>query len=69
MPIRSYQCPECGHAVDNLERSPEEALTACPECESPKIEKVLTAHGGYSMQSGPSSVRPRGAGSFKRRPR
>jgi putative FmdB family regulatory protein len=66
MPIREYQCRECGHIMENFELKAEDALTQCVQCESGQIERLLSAHGGYSMDSGPSSIRPRRAGSFKR---
>lgn len=66
MPIREYICKECGHIMENFERSSEDALTQCVQCDSCKVERLVSAHGGYMLDSGPSSVRPRGAGSFKR---
>lgn len=66
MPLREYHCLECGHVFENLERTPEDKPTQCAQCGAGQIEQLVSAHGGYSMNSGPSSVRPRGAGSFKR---
>lgn len=67
MPLREYKCLDCGHVQENLERTPADTLTQCVSCGSGKLERIISTYGGYSMDSGPSSVRPRGAGSFKRR--
>jgi len=66
MPIYEYFCSTCMHRFDELVRKPEEAPTQCPSCGSECLEKAVSAHGGYSFDSGPASVQPRSAGSFKR---
>jgi putative FmdB family regulatory protein len=65
MPLRDYHCPDCGITIEYLIRSDADVPTRCPDCSSEKIEQKISAHGGYSMDSGPASVRPRGAGAFK----
>lgn len=37
MPIYEYRCTACGHAFEALVRGSE--APACPECESPDIER------------------------------
>lgn len=67
MPIREYICKDCGHIFENFERGDEDKPTQCTQCDSGKIERLLSAHGGYSISgSNGASVRPRKAGSFKR---
>lgn len=65
-PIREYVCKDCEHIFENLERSQDDAATECSRCRSPKIERLVSSHGGYNMDSGPASVRPKNAGSFKK---
>ena len=65
MPIREVQCGECGHIWEEILRAGDNAPN-CPHCESTKTVTLISAHGGYNMNSGPSSVRPKGAGSFRK---
>jgi predicted nucleic acid-binding Zn ribbon protein len=79
MPLREYVCKECGKVQEHLVRSTDpEPL--CDAQTGPKttsagvvmgtcdgaLSQLLTAPGGYQMNSGGSSTRPRRAGSFKR---
>ncbi len=43
MPVYDYQCLKCAHEFQVIERiSAHEAHTPrCPECKSPKVERVL----------------------------
>lgn len=66
MPLREYICLDCGDLVELLIRSDADVPTHCKNCASTSIDQVISAPGGYSFDSGPSSVRPRGAGSFRR---
>jgi putative FmdB family regulatory protein len=43
MPIFEYQCKKCGHAFDALQKLGEAALTKCPECGKPALEKLVSA--------------------------
>lgn len=65
VPLREYRCQSCEKNTENLELKAEDKLLSCPSCGSDNLERVISAHGGYDMASGPSSVRPRQAGSFK----
>jgi putative FmdB family regulatory protein len=67
MPIYVYNCSDCGQSFDELVRKSDDEPSECKHCKSSAIAKGITAPGGYHMDSGPSSVRPRGAGSFKGR--
>lgn len=65
MAIHDYKCEDCGKKFEEIVFS-SDIKAQCPECNSLKVKPLVSAHGGYKFQSGPSSVRPRGAGSFKR---
>lgn len=65
MPIREYQCRECGHIFEEIVHC-EEGQIPCPHCESTKTDKLISAHGGYKGDFGGGSTRPRFSGSFKR---
>jgi len=43
MPIYQYQCAECGHQMEALQRMSDPKLTDCPECKAPALKKQLTA--------------------------
>jgi putative FmdB family regulatory protein len=43
MPIYAFECTGCGHHFERLQRLSDADPTACPECESPKVRRQLTA--------------------------
>ena len=43
MPIFDYQCRQCGHLFDALQKLGEGALRKCPECGKLALEKLLSA--------------------------
>ncbi len=43
MPIYEYQCGDCGHQLEKLQKMSEKPLTDCPECAEPKLKKVISA--------------------------
>jgi putative FmdB family regulatory protein len=64
-PLYDFRCTKCEHTFETI-AGPQEA-PPCPKCkDSEFIERCITAPGGYQMNSGGSSTRPRSAGSFKR---
>jgi putative FmdB family regulatory protein len=66
MPLKDVLCRDCGHIWEELLKSWEDSPD-CPHCESKKTEKLISAPGGYSIKGNNSaSVRPAGAGSFKK---
>ncbi len=42
MPIFEYQCRQCGHVFDALQKAGEGALRKCPECGKLALEKLLS---------------------------
>ena len=43
MPIYEYECKECGHIFDALQKMSDDALTDCPDCGNPSLRKLLSA--------------------------
>lgn len=43
MPIYEYQCQDCEHVFDVLQKMSDDPLTYCPECGEPKLRKLLSA--------------------------
>ena len=43
MPIYEYQCGECGHQFDTLQKMSDEPLKDCPECMAPALTKLVSA--------------------------
>lgn len=64
MPIREFQCRECGHIFEEIVQC-EEGQIPCPHCESNKTDKLISAFGGYIGNLGSASTRPKNAGSFR----
>lgn len=43
MPIYEYQCKECGHRLEAIQRFSDAPLTLCPACEKQGLAKQLSA--------------------------
>lgn len=43
MPIYAFQCAECGHAFDRLQKLSDPDPEICPNCGKPAITRQLTA--------------------------
>lgn len=43
MPIYAYQCTDCGHELEALQKFSDAPLTDCPACGKPSLRKKLTA--------------------------
>jgi putative FmdB family regulatory protein len=65
MPIREYHCKDCDCTFENLELKESDRPEKCEKCGSGTIERKISTYGGYFMDSGPASIRPKQAGSFK----
>lgn len=42
MPIYEYQCRDCGHAFETMQRLAEAPLTECPQCKG-SLKKLISA--------------------------
>lgn len=43
MPIYQYQCADCGHALEALQKMSDPKLVDCPACQAPSLTKQVTA--------------------------
>lgn len=43
MPIYEYECKECGHAFDALQKISDEPLSDCPDCGISSLRKLVSA--------------------------
>ncbi|WP_319778032.1 zinc ribbon domain-containing protein [Maridesulfovibrio sp.] len=65
MPIYEYKCNECGHEFEELVSSTSVETPACPKCESPDTEKMLSSFssGASFSDSVPAAHQAGGCGS------
>ena len=68
MPIYQYQCTECGHSMEALQKMADPKLTDCPACKSPALKKQVTAaafklkgSGWYETDFKNSGAKPKAA--------
>ncbi len=52
MPIYEYQCTDCGHQLEALQKISDEALKDCPACTRPTLKKLISAAGFRLSGSG-----------------
>lgn len=52
MPIYGYQCAECSHEFEALQKISDKSLTDCPACSKPALSKLVTAPGFRLSGSG-----------------
>ena len=43
MPIYGYQCQNCDHTLDALQKIADDPLVDCPECGTPGLKRQLSA--------------------------
>lgn len=43
MPIYEYQCRDCGHEFETMQKMSDPKLTDCPECEQSALVKKISA--------------------------
>ena len=43
MPIYEYECRQCGHVFDALQKMSDAPHTDCPDCGQPELRKLLSA--------------------------
>ncbi len=42
MPIYEYECDECGHHMEALQKITDQPLTECDACHSSKLKKLIS---------------------------
>lgn len=52
MPIYEYECAACHHTFDKLQKISDAALTDCPNCAKPQLQKLVSAAGFQLKGSG-----------------
>ncbi|BCD98815.1 FmdB family zinc ribbon protein [Marinagarivorans cellulosilyticus] len=52
MPIYEYQCANCGHELEALQKMSDANLTQCPECRQESLNKKVSAAGFRLSGSG-----------------
>jgi putative FmdB family regulatory protein len=55
MPIYEYQCQQCGHQLEVIQKIADAPLSACPACNENKLKKLVSA----------SSFRLKGSGWYE----
>lgn len=43
MPIYEYECNDCGHLLEAIQKMSDAALTECPQCSKPALRKLVSA--------------------------
>lgn len=51
MPIYEYQCEDCDHKMEKMQKMSDASLTDCPECGKPKLRKLISA-AGFRLSGG-----------------
>jgi len=51
MPIYEYECKQCGHQLEALQKMSDDALTVCPACNKPELKKLISA-AGFRLSGG-----------------
>jgi len=51
MPIYEYQCEACSHKMEKLQKISDEPLKICPECNQPRLNKLVSA-AGFRLKGG-----------------
>ena len=51
MPIYEYECADCGHQMQALQKMSDDPLKDCPACENPALSKKISA-AGFRLSGG-----------------
>jgi len=51
MPIYEYACKSCGHQMEAMQKMSDPALTDCPQCGKPELQKLISA-AGFRLKGG-----------------
>ena len=52
MPIYEYECAECGHQLEAIQKFSDDPLTECPMCKKAGLKKMLSASAFHLKGSG-----------------
>ena len=52
MPIYEYQCVDCGHKLEVMQRISEPLLKTCPGCAKDSLKKLISAVGFHLKGTG-----------------
>ncbi|HEX7043598.1 MAG TPA: FmdB family zinc ribbon protein [Burkholderiales bacterium] len=45
MPIYEYECGECGHRFESIQKMSDDPLTDCPSCGQSRLRRLVSAAG------------------------
>lgn len=73
MPLYEYECDNCGHRFEVIQKFSDQPLTACPKCQGP-VRKLLSSPAiqfkgsgwyitDYAKKSGTGAAAPKSEGS------
>lgn len=51
MPIYEYQCQECGHQLEAMQKMSDAPLVECPACNKSALKKLISA-AGFRLNGG-----------------
>jgi putative FmdB family regulatory protein len=51
MPIYEYECAECGHRLESIQKVTEAPLTDCPSCGKVGLKRLISA-AGFQLKGG-----------------
>ncbi len=43
MPLYEYQCKNCGHRFEKIQKFSDEPIRECPQCHKQTVEKLISA--------------------------
>ena len=52
MPTYEYECPDCGHRFEEMQKITEDALTDCPKCQKTNVRRLVSATAFHLKGSG-----------------
>ncbi|MDZ7802854.1 zinc ribbon domain-containing protein [Thiohalophilus sp.] len=52
MPIYEYQCEQCDHVLEAIQKMSDAPLSECPACGKPALKKLISASGFRLKGSG-----------------
>ncbi len=52
MPIYEYECDDCGHQFEKLQKMNDAVLKDCPDCDNSSLRKLISAAGFKLKGSG-----------------